>query len=50
MKGCSSNVEGDLIEMVGLARNLSSSEDLFVLSQKADVIDNKNGGAVCGLW
>jgi len=50
MNGCSSNIGGDLIEMAGLARDLESSEDLFILSQRADVIDMKNKGAICGLW
>jgi len=50
LKGCSSNVGGDLVEMVELARGLETSEDLFILSQKAEIIDTKNKGAVCGLY
>lgn len=49
MKGCSSTIEPDLREMVELARNLDNSENLFVLSQRADDIDIKNQG-VCELW
>ena len=50
IKGCSSNVGAELSGMVGLADNFESSENLFVLSQKADVMNSKNEVAVCKLW
>jgi len=50
LKGCSSNIEADLREMMVLAKGLETSEDLFLISQKADVVDVKNRGAVCELY
>lgn len=51
LKGCSSNIGADLINMKGLARELETSEDLFVLSQQADIVDAKNTATgVCRLY
>ncbi len=50
LKGCSSNIEADLREMMVLAKGLETSEDLFLISQKAEVVDAKNQGAVCRIY
>ena len=52
-KGCSSNVEGNLRNMMDSAKALKSSKDLAGLDYQADIINSinlnaKRGG--CGLW
>jgi hypothetical protein len=50
-KGCSSNIEGNLRNLMVSAKALKSSKDLAGLKQQADVIDamNLNAGN-CRLW
>ena len=50
VKGCDSSTGADLLNIIGLARALNSSEELLFISQKADEIDIKNKGAGCKLW
>ena len=50
-KGCNSNLEGNLNLLTNLARNLDSSQKLFLVQEKADEIKKINEGVtVCGLW
>jgi hypothetical protein len=50
LKGCSSTLEPDLLIMIEDARALKSSEDLYILSLKAESIDKKNPTGVCSLY
>ena len=49
-QGCSSNIEADLNVMKGLARDLETSEDLFLIITNAESADIKNQQASCKLY
>ena len=46
--GCTSNL--NLAELGSLANNFQNSNDLFLISQVADDIENKNEATDCKLW
>jgi len=50
LKQCGSTVAPDLLVMIGDARALKSSEDLYLLSLKAETIDKKNPSGACSLY
>ena len=50
LKGCSSNIQADLTNMIELSRDLESSKELFALSQLSETIDSKNNMAICKLY
>lgn len=50
LNGCSSTLEPDLLMMIEDARALKSSEDLYLLSLKAEIIDKKNPAGACKLY
>ncbi len=50
LKGCSSTLGPDLLIMIEDARALKSSEDLYILSLKAESIDKKNPKGTCSLY
>jgi len=50
-KGCSSNIEGNLRNMMDSAKELKSSKDLAGLDYQSDIINSINLDAgACGLW
>lgn len=50
LKGCSSTLEPDLLIMMQDAKALKSSEDLYLLSLKAESIDKRNPTGDCSLY
>ncbi len=50
LKGCSSTIEPELNIMKASARDLETSEDLFLLGEQANKVDIKNQGAICKLY
>ena len=49
-KRCGSVIDSQLIEMINLAGNLKSSQNLLLIKEKADEIQRINEAAVCKLW
>lgn len=49
-KQCNSNIGADLIQLIEISNGVSSSSDLFIFSQSAKLIDNKNNRAACKLY
>ncbi len=49
-KGCNGNLRGDLTELSDMASSFGDSEGIGEIKMKADIIEEKNSGAICILW
>ena len=49
-KGCNGNLRPDLTELGDMASSFDSSEQIEEVKIKADIIEERNNGAMCMLW
>jgi len=49
-KNCGSNIEADLLSMAQMAHSLNKSDDLFLISEMAKMVDAKNMASICKLY
>ena len=49
-QGCDLDIELKLSNMMNSAKNLNSSQDLYLLSQDAEELNTQNSASACKLW